>query len=229
MGARGVFITGTDTGCGKTRASLLLMAALKRTGRVVAGMKPVASGSARIDGRLVNDDAAQIRAACSRELPYEQVNPCALAEPVSPNFAAARAGRRVCLEPVLAAYAALARDADTIVVEGVGGWRVPLSDQLAVPDLVAALALPVILVVGLRLGCINHAQLTAMAVAADGADLCGWIANRVDPDYDTANETVDYLAGAIDVPLLGQIPFLDSAASAEAAAAGIDLSAAGLA
>jgi len=228
MAARGVFITGTDTGCGKTRASLVLMAALKQRGRVVAGMKPVASGCTRIDGGLVNDDAAQIRAACSRELPYELINPCALAEPMSPNFAAARAGRRITLAPLLAAYAALARDADRIVVEGVGGWRVPLSDQLGVPDLVAALDLPVVLVVGLRLGCINHALLSAAAVAADGARLCGWIANGVDPDYDTARETVDYLIQTINAPLLGQIPFLDASAVTDNVASEIDLSAGGL-
>jgi len=226
--ARGVFITGTDTGCGKTRASLVLMAALRQRGRVVAGMKPVASGSAWIDGRLVNDDAAQIRAACSRELPYARVNPCALVEPMSPNFAALREGRRITLEPVLAAYAALARDADTIVVEGVGGWRVPLSDQLVMPDLVAALAVPVILVVGLRLGCINHALLSASAVAADGAGLSGWIANCVDPDYDTTAETVDYLIRAVNAPLLGQIPFMAAGASPEETASCLDLSAAGL-
>lgn len=222
MPARGCFVTGTDTGCGKTLASLAIMAALQQQDLRVAGMKPVASGCDAVDGCPVNDDAARLRAAGSLELAYELVNPWALAAPIAPQFAAAREGRCISLRPVLNAYARITRQVDVVIVEGVGGWRVPLSESLGMPDLACELALPVILVVGLRLGCINHALLTAEAVGKDCGNLAGWIANRVDRDYDTANETVAYLAAAIDAPCLGQIPHLGAGITRGEACAALD-------
>ncbi len=206
-GCKGVFVTGTDTGCGKTRVTVGLMEALKRRGMRVAGMKPVASGCEMIEGRLVNDDARMIRASSSIMPDYELVNPWALPDPVSPNVAASRQGVRLVPGPVIDAYRELERVSQAIVVEGIGGWRVPLTDSLQQRDLVRMLDIPVILVVGLRLGCISHACLTAEAVMHDGLPLQGWIANRADPDYDTVAETLDYLTAVIKAPLIGEFPY----------------------
>lgn len=221
----GIFIAGTDTGCGKTEVTLALMAVLKKRGLRVAGMKPVASGRDAGSGLLQNEDAARIQAASSMAVEYDSVNPWLLPEPVAPHIAAARAGVVIDPGPVLSAFTALTQQADTVVVEGIGGWRVPLSDSQLMPDLVAALALPVILVVGLRLGCINHALLSVDGITKDRARMLGWIANHVDPDYSTAVETVGYLARAIAAPLLGEIPFMQGEVDAVAAAACIDLAA----
>lgn len=204
---KGVYVTGTDTGCGKTVASLALMEALKQRGLRVGGMKPVASGCDVEDGRLVNDDARQIRAACSNVTDYAAVNPWALPEPIAPHVAAARQGLRTDAGPVLEAWHRQARAADFIVVEGIGGWRVPLSETWEQSQLVQALDIPVVLVVGLRLGCINHARLTGEALFGDGVALRGWIANHVQPDYDTTAETLACLDDCLRVPRLGEIPY----------------------
>lgn len=221
---RGCFITGTDTGCGKTVTTLTIMAGLQSQGLRVAGMKPVASGCRRVSGRPLNEDAAQICAACSMEVDYDQVNPWALMEPIAPHISAERTGLEITLAPVTAAFAALSREADVVVVEGVGGWRVPLSAHLGMPDLATALALPVILVVGLKLGCLNHALLSAEAVVQDGCRLMGWIANHVDGDYDTGAETVQYLSRAIAAPLLGEIPYIQNGPDPARTFATLDLS-----
>lgn len=223
--ARGCFITGTDTGCGKTVTTLAVMAGLRDRGRRVAGMKPVASGCRRVSGRPENEDAAQICAACSMEVDYDRVNPWALTDPIAPHINAERAGLEITLAPVTAAFAALAREADAVVVEGVGGWRVPLSARLGMPDLAAALSLPVILVVGLKLGCINHALLSAEAVVHDGCRLMGWVANHVDVDYDTGAESVQYLSRVMQAPLLGEIPYMSDGPDPIRAAAALDLTA----
>jgi dethiobiotin synthetase len=220
-----LFIAGTDTGCGKTEVTLAFMAGLKDQGLKVAGMKPVASGGHTASGRTVNDDAARIQAASSMALDYDNVCPWSLPEPIAPHIAAARAGREITVPPVVQAFTSLSQQADVVVVEGIGGWRVPLSGSLHMPDLVAALALPVILVVGLRLGCINHALLSMDGIKRDRGGLSGWIANHVDPHYSTAVETVNYLSRAIPAPLLGEIPFMDGGVDPIAAAACIDLAA----
>jgi len=204
---KGVFITGTDTGCGKTHVTVGIMETLKRHGLRVAGMKPVASGCETVRGRLVNDDARKIRSASTIMHDYDLVNPWALADPVSPNIAAFRQGVCFAPEPVISAYHELERVSQAIVVEGIGGWRVPLSENSQQRDVVRMLGIPVIIVVGLRLGCISHACLTAEAVMNDGLLLQGWVANRLDPDYDSAAETLDYLAAVIKAPLLGEFPF----------------------
>lgn len=219
------FIAGTDTGCGKTETTLALMAALKQQGLKVAGMKPVASGGRTESGHTVNKDAARLQAASSMALDYDRVCPWSLPEPLAPHIAAAHAGQEITPAPVLQAFTELSRKADAVVVEGIGGWRVPLSENLRMPDLVALLRLPVILVVGLRLGCINHALLSMDGINNDGGVLMGWIANHVDPDYSSAVETVSYLTRAITTPLLGEIPFMHGGVDPVAAAARINLGA----
>ena len=203
----GVFVTGTDTGIGKTWVSVGLLHGLRRQGLRAAGMKPVASGCDRAaDGSWVNADALALRAASSGDPPYDAINPYALADPIAPEFAAERQGVAIELAVIRDGYRRLAASADWVVVEGVGGWRVPLSSVLTTAELVAALDLPVVLVVGLRLGCINHALLTAEALAADGVHCAGWVANRVDALYNTTAETLATLSARLAMPLLGEIP-----------------------
>lgn len=203
MTARGVFVTGTDTGVGKTRASALLVRAQRACGRRAIGMKPVASGCRETPDGLRNEDAQALIAASDPAPAYALCNPYAFAPPIAPHIAAREAGVAIALDPIVAAYGQLAAMADRVVVEGVGGWSVPLSDALMQVDLVRALDLPVVLVIGLRLGCINHALLSTRAIRADDCVLAGWIANRIDPDMARAEENLDTLRARIDAPLLG--------------------------
>lgn len=208
MPCRTCFITGTDTDAGKTWATLALMQAVREAGHRVAGMKPLASGASLKDGRLVNDDAEQILALCSQAHNYDDINPYPLERPVSPGFAARQADVVISLERLVRAARHLQKDADFLFIEGVGGWRVPWGDGVQARDLVRALKIPVILVVGLRLGCINHALLTAEALAFDDVPMLGWLASRVDPDYQDSEATLDLLAAALDAPGLGVLPHL---------------------
>ena len=203
MSARGVFVTGTDTGIGKTRASALLVRAQRACGRRAIGMKPVASGCRETPEGLRNEDADALIAASDPAPSYALCNPYALAPPIAPHLAAREAGIAIALDPIVSAYGRLAAMADRVVVEGVGGWCVPLGDALMQADLVRALDLPVVLVVGLRLGCINHALLSARAIVADHCVLVGWIANRIDPDMARVDANLDTLRARIDAPLLG--------------------------
>lgn len=200
-------VTGTDTGAGKTWASLALIEALQIRGYTTAGMKPVATGCERdADGRRVNDDARRLRAAGSVSLDAADVNPYAFVPPIAPHLAAAEAGVEIDVETIAAALERAAAQADALVVEGVGGWTVPLGPALEVGDIARRLALPVILVVALRLGCLNHALLTARQIQADGAHLAGWIAAHTDPDMDRAEGNVAALAARLPAPLLGRLP-----------------------
>lgn len=203
---RGVFVTGTDTGCGKTEISLALMAALGQGGSRVLGMKPIASGCEPTPEGLRNEDARRLRSRGSREVPYELVNPYAFEPAIAPHIAAARAG--VAIEPAVIAAAAedLANRADFLVVEGVGGWRVPLGPALAVSDLPLALDLPVVLVIGVRLGCINHSLLTVESIEQSGARLVGWVANQLEPDMPARDDNLATLTARIYAPCLGRVP-----------------------
>ncbi|HEX5755543.1 MAG TPA: dethiobiotin synthase [Arenimonas sp.] len=201
-----VFITGTDTGVGKTFASCALLHALRARGLRAVGMKPVASGCERIDDDWRNADALALQAASDPRPAYALVNPFALPEPTAPQIAATQAGVEVCLEPMLAAYQLLQQQADAVVVEGVGGWLAPMADGLEQADLVRALRLPVLLVVGLKLGCLNHARLTARAVLADGLSLRGWIASDVDPALAHAEDYFGLLQAALPMPCIGRLP-----------------------
>lgn len=206
MSARGFFITGTDTGIGKTRVASVLLAGLRRDGLRVAGMKPVASGCKRDSaGDWRNSDALALQRAAGVELPYDQINPYALPEPIAPHIAAARHGIRIDPAVIRRHYEQLATAHDVVLVEGVGGWRVPLGEGISASDLVRALHLPVVLVVGLRLGCINHALLTAEALDTDGVPFAGWIVNVLDPEYIAAPETLATLSDSIAAPILGTV------------------------
>ena len=214
-----LFITGTDTEVGKTWATLGIMAHYQARGLVVNGMKPVASGSEWQSGQLRNADATLIQAQSSGSPAYEQVNPYTFAEPIAPHIAARKQRVEVDLATVSAAFEELARRADLVVVEGIGGWRVPLSEGLQTEDLVRRLNLSVVLVVGLRLGCINHALLSAEVILASGLPFAGWLANRICPDYTEAQATLAYLRTHIPAPLAGCIPYLDKLDAAMVGAA----------
>lgn len=203
----GVFITGTDTGVGKSQVAAALLAALNANGHRAVGMKPVASGCRQTAQNLRNEDAELLIAHSAGAPDYAQVNPFALPEAIAPHLAARHAGVEIRLDPIKTAFAALSTSYDFVVVEGVGGWMVPLSGALMQTDLVRALGLPAILVVGLRLGCLNHAQLSARAIADDGCQLIGWIGNRIDPQMDCVEENIATLRAYLPAPCLGVLPF----------------------
>lgn len=205
----GLFVTGTGTGCGKTWMTLGLMAALQTRGLRVLGMKPVASGCDPEPEGLRNADALELIAQGACDLPYEIVNPFAFAPPVAPHIAAAEAGVEIALAPIANAYAAMTREADLVLVEGVGGWRVPLGPDLCLDDIPRTLGLSVILVVGLELGCINHALLSVESIQSSGIRLAGWIANQVERDMLVRDANLATLAALIDAPCIGVVPWLD--------------------
>lgn len=207
MSGKGYFITGTDTGVGKTLIACALLHALARQGRRVIGMKPVAAGAAHGPAGLVNDDVALLRAASNVDAPLALVNPYCFEPPIAPHLAAEQAGVVIDLAIIAAAYERLAAVADRVIVEGSGGFRVPLNRSEDSADLAQRLGLPVILVVGLRLGCLNHALLTAHSIRAQGLTLAGWIANRIDPAMAGAERNVAALAERLSAPLLVDIEF----------------------
>ena len=216
-----LFVAGTDTGIGKTHAACALLHALRATGLRVTGMKPVASGCEATPQGLRNEDALALRAASSAPLPpYAQSNPVALRDALSPHLAAAHEGVTITLPPLRAAFDALWAAHDAVVVEGVGGWRVPLAPGLFASAIPRQWDLPVIFVVGLRLGCLNHALLSAEAIRADGCRLAGWIANRIDPAMEAADENLATLRELLPAPCLGVLPH---GVPPEEAAAGIDI------
>ena len=204
-----VFVTGTDTGVGKTWVSLALMAYWQAAGLKVAGMKPVASGCSRRDGHLENEDAALLRAQASLLLPYATVNPYAYEPPIAPHLAAERRGESIRLDVIHRCYAEIAESADVVVVEGVGGWLVPLDGRETVADLAMRLELPVVLVVGIRLGCLNHALLTVEGILAHGANLAGWIGSFPEPYPYLGPDNVTALRERISAPCLGILPWQD--------------------
>lgn len=216
---RCVYVTGTDTGVGKTLASCALLHALRARGLRAAGMKPVASGCVPTAEGWRNDDALALIAASAPRPDYARVNPYALPEPTAPELAASAAGAEIALPPILEAYRALAADADGVVVEGVGGWAAPLSATLDQADLTRALDLPVLLVVGLRLGCISHARLSARAIAVDGLPLVGWIGNAIEPAFARAEDYLEILRRVLPAPCLGVLPYAPSPDPARMAAA----------
>ena len=207
MAFDGCFVTGTDTGVGKTLVSAALLHTLARHHRRVVGMKPVAAGLIDHHGHWVSEDVLALRAASSVTVPPELDNPVALPDPLSPHIAAQRAGRSVTVGELLAAQRALKERVDVVVVEGAGGWRVPINEHETLADLARAIGVPVVLVVGLRLGCLNHALLSAEAIRADGLQLAGWVANTVDPAMACIEENIDTLRQRMTAPLLGVVPW----------------------
>lgn len=202
-----MFVTGTDTGVGKTLVSTALLHALARHHAHVIGMKPVAAGTVRVDGVDANEDVLALRAASTCVVPPELDNPVLLAEPVSPHIAAARAGMCIDIAHIVTCHRALMKLANAVVVEGAGGFHVPLSDTDTGADLALALGLPVVLVVGLRLGCLNHALLTAEAIRARGLTLAGWVANHVNPTMLAQVDNIAFLQQRLHAPLLASIPY----------------------
>ena len=217
----GLFITGTDTEIGKTLVSTAMLRGCATRGWRAAALKPIAAGAAWRDGAWHNDDVDLLAAAANVTLPSAISNPYLLKAAAAPHIAAAQDGVTLDISQILACYRAAREQADIVVVEGVGGFRVPLDDALDTADLAVALNLPVLLVVGMRLGCINHALLTAEAIAARGLVLAGWVANRIDPAMAFADQNIAALrerfANQHDAPLLGVIPNLQTASADDAA------------
>lgn len=206
MSAASLLVTGTDTGVGKTLASAALLHALRGRGLRAVGMKPVASGCTDTPEGWRNDDALALQAASDPRPAYRHVNPYALPAPTAPQLAARAAGLQVEMDVILGAHARLAASADRVVVEGAGGWMAPLGDGLEHARLAAALHAGVVLVVGLRLGCLSHARLSARVIESDGLRLAGWIGSTLDPAFSQAY--LDLLHPALPAPCLGVIPHL---------------------
>lgn len=218
----GFFVTGTDTEIGKTVIAAGVVHVLAANGRRVAAMKPVASGAEQTDVGLRNEDALHLIAAANVEAGYAEVNPYCFEPPIAPHLAAGEAGIDIRPGVILDAAAALAARADALVVEGVGGWQVPLAPGFGIPELARELGLPILLVVGLRLGCINHARLSAESMLASGCSLAGWVGNVATAEpmaREAAN--IGSLKQLLPVPCLGIVPHL-SAATPEAVAAHLD-------
>lgn len=224
--AQGYFVTGTDTGAGKTLTACALLLAFGRRGMRAAGMKPVAAGGRETAEGWRNDDVEALLAASrtgEAGLQRAEVNPYFLRRPVAPHLAARAEGAAIDLATLQRSFARLRAKADVVIVEGVGGFLVPLNEREDTADLSVRLGLPVILVVAMRLGCLNHALLTQEAVAARKLRLAGWVANRLDPGMEMAAENVAALRERLRAPLLGEIPYL-AAPRPGAAARFIDVS-----
>jgi dethiobiotin synthetase len=211
------FITGTDTGVGKTLITAAMLNALGRRGLQAVGMKPLAAGTLLRDGARWNEDVALLAEQSTLALDAQLTTSYLLKEPCAPHVAAKLEG--VTIDPAVLgqAYQQVAAKAEAVVVEGVGGFRVPLTDDFDTADFAVELGLDVILVVGLRLGCLNHALLTAEAIAARGLRLAGWIANQIDPEMPHQVDNVQALQQRLSAPLLGVVPWMSVAAPAPAA------------
>jgi dethiobiotin synthetase len=204
----GYFVTGTDTGVGKTLVTLGLMRRLQERGRRVLAMKPVASGCRQTVQGLRNADALLLQSQGSQPLEYREVNPYAFEPAIAPHLAAAEAGVRIELGVIRTGFERLAARTDQVCVEGVGGWLVPLNEAQTTADMAVEIGLGVILVVAIRLGCLNHALLTTQAIAATGLRLAGWVANQPSPDCERTGDLIDALRSRLAAPLLGTVPFL---------------------
>jgi len=224
--ALSLFVTGTDTEIGKTLVSAALLRGFMREGLRAAAMKPIAAGAFEVNGVWHNEDADQLDAASSVLLPPTLRTPYLLKAPAAPHIVAALENVTLDIGHIVACHAQALELADVVVVEGVGGFRVPLTDTHDTADLALALNLPVVLVVGMRLGCISHALLSAEAIAARGLHLAGWVANRIDPDMGFADENIAAIRSRLmrqyDAPLLGIVPHLNPL-SADAAADCLDI------
>ncbi len=204
----GFFITGTDTGVGKTLVSAGLIHVLVAMGLRVAGMKPVATGCTWKGGQLRSEDAALLMAEANVKAPYDWVNPYAYEPGIAPHIAARQHRGYISLAHIADCKAQLLEMADMVVVEGVGGFRVPLNDDQDTADMALMLGLPVILVVGLRLGCLNHALMSAESIQIRGLKLAGWVGNRIDPGMTQMEANLDTLRQRLTVPCLGVIPLI---------------------
>ena len=204
----GFFITGTDTDVGKTEISLGLIKHLQDQDLRVAAMKPIASGCQMTTDGLRNNDALRLQQAASRSFPYEMINPYAFEPAIAPHIAACYCETKIDLDVIAKHFNQLTQNTDLVIVEGAGGWRVPINEFQDISDLAATLQLPVILVVGMRLGCINHALLSADAISQRGLPFAGWIANQIDPEMSALEENIATIQQRLEAPLLGRIPYL---------------------
>jgi dethiobiotin synthetase len=205
---RGYFITGTDTDVGKTIIALGLIEKLQQQGCKVGVMKPLAAGCEITNEGLRNSDALQLQRQGNLQLDYHTINPYPFAPAIAPHIAADDEGVRVDIETIYQHYQSIAAQGDWVVIEGAGGWQVPLNDFQTIADLGKRLQLPVILVVGMRLGCISHALLTVESIAAAGVPLAGWVANQLYPEMNRLEENIATLQQRIEAPLLGRVPYL---------------------
>lgn len=202
------FVTGTDTEVGKTFVSSLLLKAAAAAGMKSVGYKPVSAGCEQVDGVMSNEDARALHAASSLAVSLKEVNPVALMPPIAPHIAAAQAGQTITADALIQGYHHLqGKQPDFMLMEGAGGWRLPLGNDLWMPDVVKTLKLDVIVVVGMRLGCLNHAMLTCEAIRNDGLSIKGWIANQLSPDMPVYQENLATLKAAMPAPLLVEIPY----------------------
>lgn len=205
------FITGTDTDIGKTYVTADWIAAETAKGRRMAPMKPVSAGCRHSAEGLRNDDAEQLLEASGLDLPYARINRYAFEPAIAPHIAAIEAGVEVEMDPLVADFHWLSENADQVLVEGAGGWRVPLGPERTTADLVRALDIPVILVVGMRLGCLNHALLSEAAILADGCRLTGWVASFCEPQMARADDNLQSLRQRMQSPLLWICGYQDCA------------------
>lgn len=204
MKTKSVFIAGTDVGAGKSFVGLAMLRAAGYAGLKTAGFKPVATGCNKVDGRLRDIDALAFQSSSTLELNYEDVNPIAFGPPVSPHLVARKVGEQIDPSVIEGHYQRLVnQEPDLIVIEGAGGWRVPLDEHSSLSDFVTKFAIPVVLVVGLKAGCLNHALLSVEAIQGDGLTLMGWVASQIDPDMRYMRDTVLCLDKQLDVPCLG--------------------------
>lgn len=215
---RAFFVVGTDTDVGKTTIACALLHLAKQQGLSTLATKPVASGcTSTIDG-LRNNDALYLQAQCSENAPYELINPFAFKPAIAPHIAAAQSGINLSVSKLLTAVqAVIAKKADYTLIEGAGGWHVPINQHEHLSDLAQVLQIPIILIVGIKLGCINHTLLTVEAIKNTGVDIAGWIANQATPPTEAAQENIDYLRQSLAIPCLGVVPYLPSATTADIA------------
>lgn len=206
--SNGFFITGTDTHVGKTTITRAMMHLYADSGNRVMGMKPIASGCDMTTQGLRNDDALHLIDASSTKLEYEMVNPYAFQAAIAPHIAAKKENTVIDIQHLIRMFSRIKQHADITFIEGAGGWLVPINEQQTLADFAIHLGLPVILVVGVKLGCINHALLSQLAINNSGLTIAGWVANRVDPECLNAEENISYLTDKLDAPLLGVCPYL---------------------
>jgi dethiobiotin synthetase len=212
-----LFVTGTDTGVGKTRTAAALCVAYAARDKRVAGMKPVASGCVQTEAGLRNEDAEALLAAMTVRAAYGDVNPYAFEPAIAPHIAAMEAGRPIDFGLLDGCYERLCLQSDVIIVEGAGGWLAPLDATRTFADLAVRWQLDVVLVVGLRLGCLNHALLTAEAIEARGLKLAGWVGNSVDPDFERREANTDTLRSRLAAKCLGIFPYSPESTAREVA------------
>lgn len=204
------FITATDTDAGKTYIACALVRHFAQQGLKSVGMKPIAAGCALVDGVLKNSDVQQLTKASNVDAPLSLINPYIFEPPIAPHIAAQQAGVEIAIEIIQQAFTQLSQLADVVVVEGAGGFLVPLNDTQTMADLAASLNIPIILVVGMRLGCINHALLTVQAIEARGLKLTGWVANQIDPNMAMLAENIQTLKQRINAPCIAEVAWGES-------------------